>query len=331
MATRNKQTPIRFGVMGAGHIAAKMAATLGFLKAKGEVLPYAVASRDASKAEAFRAAHGFAVAYGSYEAMLADRDVDIVYVATPNSCHFANARDALLAGKHVLCEKPFTLTAAEAVELFRLADKRGLFIMEALWTRFQPCVPRIREILASGEIGTPRFLQATFALNIAAKERLTSKALGGGALLDLGIYTLHFADLYFGLDFSRVTSCATLTAGGVDDQSTITLEYADGRMASLTTSMTAAYGTSSRIAGTLGSVELPQLTRCDRIDIRLVPSGKFRTIPLPFDFNGYEYEVRAVAKAIAEGRREPPECPRSATLAVTALMERLIGEWTRGS
>ena len=102
-------------------------------------------------------------------------------------------------------------------------------------------------------------------------------------------------------------------------------------MASLTTSMTAAYGTSSRIAGTLGSVELPQLTRCDRIDVRLVPSGKFRTIPLPFDFNGYEYEVRAVAKAIAEGRREPPECPRSATLAVTALMERLISEWTRGS
>ena len=160
--------PLRFAILGAGHIASKMAATLAFLKREGEVEPYAVASRDVARAEAFRSANGLPVAYGSYAEMLADDSVDAVYVATPNSRHFENARDSLLAGKHVLCEKPFTLSAAKAAELYRLADERGLFIMEALWTRFQPCVAAIRKIIASGEIGEPRFLQATFALNIAA-------------------------------------------------------------------------------------------------------------------------------------------------------------------
>ncbi len=319
---------LNFALLGAGHIAAKMARTLDFLR--DEVRPYAVASRDLARAEAIRSLSRFDRAYGSYAEMLADPTVDVVYVATPNSCHYQQMKDCLAAGKHVLCEKPFTLTVAEAEEVFALARSRGLFVMEALWTRFQPCVRRIREIIDSGEIGTPRFLQASFGLAISHKERVKSPALGGGALLDLGIYPLNFAAMHFGLaDISRVSSCATLSPEGVDDQSTITLEYADGRMASLTTSMTAAYGASGRIAGTRGFIDLPRLTTCQSFIVRQVPSDAERVVDVPFDFNGYEYEVRAVAAAIRAGRLECAEMPPSETIAITRLMENLRETWQR--
>lgn len=313
---------LNFAILGAGHIAAKMARTLNFLR--DEVNPYAVASRDLSRAEAIRAESRFDRAYGSYAEMLADPAVDVVYVATPNSFHCQQMKDCLAAGKHVLCEKPFTLTAAEAEEVFALAKARGLFVMEALWTRFQPAVRLIREVIASGEIGKPRFLEACFGLAISHKERVKDHALGGGALLDLGIYPLNFAAMHFGLaDVRRIHSAMTLSPEGVDDQSAITLEYADGRMATLTTSMTAACGAFGRISGTLGHIELPQLTRCESFTVRLVPSDRARVIQCPFDFNGYEYEVRAVAAAIRAGSLECDGMPWAETLAVTRVMEQV--------
>ena len=324
-----KKTPsgkLNFAIMGAGHIAAKMARTLDFLR--GEVHPYAVASRSLERAEAIRSESGFERAYGSYAEMLADENVDVVYVATPNHVHVAQAKECLAAGKHVVCEKPFALSAAEAESVFSLARERGLFVLEALWTRFQPAARLMREVMASGEIGTPRFLQASFALAIAHKERVKQPGLGGGALLDLGIYPLNFAAMHFGLDgIRRISSAATLSPEGVDDQSSVTIEYADGRMASLTTSMTAAYGTTSRIAGTLGCIDAPQLTRCESFVVRMVPSGKERVVSCPFDFNGYEYEIRAAAAAIRAGRLECPEMPWRETAAIAKIMDDLRREW----
>ncbi len=321
--TKPQSGKLNFAILGAGHIAAKMARTLDFLRE--EVNPYAVASRDFSRAEAIRAESRFERAYGSYAEMLADSAVDVVYIATPNSFHHAQMLDCLMAGKHVICEKPFTLTVAEAEEVFALARSRGLFVLEALWTRFQPAVRLIREVIASGEIGTPRFLEACFGLAISHKERVKNPALGGGALLDLGIYPLNFAAMHFGLaDIRRIHSAATLSREGVDDQSTITLEYNDGRMAALTTSMTAACGAFGRISGTLGHIELAQLTRCESFTVRLVPSDKARVVQCPFDFNGYEYEVRAAAAAIRAGRLECDEMPWKETLAVCGVMERVL-------
>ena len=314
---------LNFALLGAGHIAGKMARTLDFLR--DEVRPYAVASRDLARAEAIRAESRFDRAYGSYDEMLADPAVDVVYVATPNSCHYRQMLDCLAAGKHVLCEKPFTVASSEAEEVFAMAKARGLFVMEALWTRFQPAVRQIRDVIASGEIGEPRFLEACFGLAISHKERVKNPALGGGALLDLGIYPLNFAAMHFGLDgVRRIHSAATFSPEGVDDQSSITLEYADGRMAALTTSMTAACGAFGRISGTLGHIELPQLTRCEAFTVRLVPSDKARVVQCPFDFNGYEYEVRAAAAAIRSGRLECDEMPWSETLAVSRVMEQVL-------
>ena len=320
---------LRFAILGAGHIAGKMARTLAFLR--NEVRPYAVASRDIGRARAIADESGFEKAYGSYEEMLADDAIDVVYVATPNNLHVEHALACLAHGKHVLCEKPFALTADDARRVFDEAKKRGLFVMEAMWTRFHPAARLIDDVIAYGEIGTPRYLQATFGLAISGKERVVRPELGGGALLDLGIYPLNFAAMHFGLpDMSRteaMTSAATLLETGVDDQSTITFDYGDGRIASLSTSITAGMGAYGRIAGTLGCIEVPALTRCEGFIVRSVPSGDERRVECPFDFNGYEYEVRAVAKAISEGCVECPEMPWSETIALAGVMEALRRQW----
>lgn len=317
---------LNFAILGTGHIAAKMAKTLDFLR--DEINPYAVASRSLEKSKKLAEANCFAKAYGSYAEMLSDPEVDVVYIATPNTFHFEHAKMCLSAGKHIICEKPFTMKASEADEIFALARERKLFVLEAVWTRFQPAVKSIRDIITSGEIGAPRFIQAMFGLAVSGKDRMKLPSLGGGALYDLGIYAIHFAAMYFGLDsIRRISSAATLSPDGVDDQSTITIEYNDGRMASLATSMTAAYGTSSRIAGTLGFIDAPQLTRSDYFRVCQIPSNASRDVTCLFDFNGYEYEIRAAARAIADGRLECEEMPWSETLAVTRLMENLTREW----
>lgn len=320
---------LRFAILGAGHIAGKMARTLDFLR--GEVRPYAIASRDIGRAMVIANESGFDKSYGSYDEMLADDDVDVVYVATPNNLHVEHTLACLAHGKHVICEKPFALSAGDARRVFDEAEKRGLFVMEAMWTRFHPAVRLIHDVIASGEIGKPRYLQATFGLAISGKERVARPELGGGALLDLGIYPLNFAAMHFGLpDMSRpdaMTSAATLLGTGVDDQSTITLDYGDGRIASLSTSITAAMGAYGRIAGTLGCIEVPALTRCEGFIVRSIPSGDERRVDCHFDFNGYEYEVRAAAKAICAGRTECPGMPWSETLALAEAMESLRRKW----
>lgn len=319
--------PLRIALLGAGHISAKMGTTLAFLRGERGIEPYAVASRDLARAEALRAEKGFAKAFGSYGEMLADPAVDVVYVATPNSFHYEHVKACLEAGKHVLCEKPFTLRTAEAEELFALAKERNRFLMEAVWPRFQPIVPLVREALSSGEIGDPRFLQATFALSIATKQRLREPSLGGGALLDLGVYALHFADLYFGLEGAEIVSVGTRAPEGCDDQSTLILTWPDGRMAALTTSMTAALGAYARIGGTKGNLEFPALTLCQSFVRHILPNGGDRTVECPFGCNGYEYEIRAMARAIREGRLECEEAPWSATLRTTRIMEDLRRRW----
>ncbi len=316
---------LNFAILGAGHIAQKMAGTVDFLRS--EINPYAIASRDIEKAEALRAKADFQTAYGSYEEMLGDGNVDLVYIATPNSHHYAHTKAALSAGKHVICEKPFTLTVNEAGELFHIAKEKGLFLTEALWTRFQPGAREIRDVVKSGEIGDVRFVYANFSLAIDKKERLNKPELGGGALLDLGIYPITLTDIFLGLDYTRMTSHATITPGGVDDQSCVTLEYANGAMASVITSMSAAYGSSAYIAGTEGSIDIPYVTMLNTFTIRKGPENNWRKVSVPFDYNGYEYEVRAAIKAINNGSSECEECPWQTTLKITGFMEKLRNEW----
>ena len=319
--------PIRLSLLGAGHIAEKMATTAAFLAKRGEIRLRAVAARDADRAAAFAARFGFETSFGSYEALARDPDTDLVYVATPNTFHEPHSRLCLEGGKHVLCEKPFTANVREAEEVLALARTRGLFCGEAMWLRFLPASHAIDEILRSGRIGEPRLIEASFGVPVAHKERIREPSLGGGALLDLGIYPIAFALLHFGSDYLDVTGRATLLPTGVDDQSAFSLGWTDGRIAAATCSATAAGGACARIVGTAGTLEVPQLTRCE--GFRVVPfgGGEPEDLRFPFDCNGYEYEFRAAARAIAAGLPECPEAPHSATLAALRAMDGLRASW----
>lgn len=314
---------LNIGILGAGHIAAKMARTIDFLRA--EINPFAIASRNLARAETMCSECGFQRAYGSYAEMLANPDLDLVYIATPNHLHRDHALQCIAAGKHVICEKPFALNCAEAQEVFDAAKAAGVFVMEALWTRFQPAVAAIRNVISSGEIGDVRFIEAAFGLAISHKERVARKEMGGGAILDLGIYPLNFAAMFMPVGSDcKISATTTRLPSGADDQSIISIQAPGGQLACILSSATAGMGAWGRIAGTRGYIAIPALTRCEKIIVHQVPSNEERIISLPFDFNGYEYEVRAAIRSIASGKLQPNEMPWSETVKMLGIMERLV-------
>ena len=181
------------GIIGAGHIAEKAARTLAEMEGMSCL---AIGSRSQKKAQDFAARFGITRAYGSYAELLQDPDIDLVYIATPHSCHFENARDAILAGKPCLVEKSFMMNAVEAAAILALAREKNVFIAEAIWPRYMPVRDMARQVIASGVIGKPVMLTATLAYNVSEKERVLQPSLGGGALLDLGVYLLNFVRMY---------------------------------------------------------------------------------------------------------------------------------------
>lgn len=215
-------------ILGTGHIAAKMAATLQQMK---DVNCYAVASREQIRAEAFAKEWGFKKACGSYEELAADPHVDLVYIATPHSHHYEHARLCILNGKAVLCEKAFTANARQAEALLQLAKERNVFITEAIWTRYMPFSHTIRELVFNGSIGRPHMLTANLGYPIAYKERIAKPELCGGALLDIGVYPINFARMIFGTDIDDIQSHCVKNNYGVDIQESISFRYANGNMA----------------------------------------------------------------------------------------------------
>lgn len=319
--------PIRLSILGAGHIAGKTAAAAAYLAARGEIRLRAVAARDTARAAALATRFGFETSFGSYEELAADPETDLVYIATPNTLHAPHSRLCLEGGKHVLCEKPFTANAREAEEVLALARSCRLFCGEAMWLRFLPASAAIGEALRAGRIGEPRMIEAVFEVPISEKERIREPALGGGALLDLGVYPIAFALLHFGEDYADATGRATLLPTGVDDQSAFSLGWADGRIAALACSATAAGGAAGRIVGTEGAIDVPQLVRCEGFRISPFGGDRPEDFSHPFECNGYEYELRAAARAIADGLSECPEAPHSATLAALRAMDALRAAW----
>ena len=225
---------MKLAILGPGRIARTVTQTLAAL---GEIELYAVASRTPGRAEDFAREFGFAKAYDSYEAMLQDPAVELVYITTPHSHHFEQMMLCLEHGKHVICEKAFTMNADQARKVRELAAQKGLYVAEAIWTRYMPSRQMINEIICSGVIGSVNTLTANLSYNIAYKSRIMEPALAGGALLDIGIYGLNFALMHFEDDIERIESSVQLTSGGVDAMETITIFYWDGRMAVLTHSI----------------------------------------------------------------------------------------------
>lgn len=318
---------ISIAILGAGSIAAKMAKTLNGMKEKDDRFACcAIAARDLDRAKAFAGTHGFAKAYGSYEDMLSDEQVDLIYIATPHSHHYEHIKLCLDHGKHVLCEKAFTVNARQAEEVLTLAREKGLLLAEAIWTRYMPMRQMINEVLASGEIGTPCMLTANLCYKIDHKDRLIRPELAGGALLDVGIYPLNFAVMTFGNDIVSVDSSVQMADTGVDAQESITLHFSDGKMAVLNASIRGIGDRRGVIYGERGFLEITNVNNPQMITV-YKDYEPVKRIPCPKQVTGYEYEVLSCLDAIESGRMECPEMPHAEIIRMMKLMDLIRDQW----
>lgn len=315
---------INIGIIGAGRIAGVMAATL---QKMDSVCCYAVAARDHGRAEAFAEKYGFSKAYGSYEELVQDEAVELVYIATPHSHHCEHIKLCLEHGKHVLCEKSFTVNEGQAKEVLAMAKKKRLLLTEAIWTRYMPMRKTLDDVLESGVIGEPHMLTANLGYLISGKERIMKPELAGGALLDVGIYPLNFAAMVFGGDVKEIAGTAVLSELGVDLQNSMTLVYPDGKMAVLNSS---AVGLSDRrgvIYGDKGYIEVDNINNCEGIRVYDLSRNLVASYETPEQISGYEYEVEACIRAIKNGELECTEMPHEETLRMMRWMDELRRQW----
>lgn len=315
---------LNLGIMGAGGIAGTMASTVSKM---AEVHCYAVASRTLEKAKAFGEKYGVEKCFGSYEEMLADENVDLVYVASPHSEHYENMKLCIKYRKPILCEKAFTANAAQAEEIFNLAKEAGVFVAEAMWIRYMPMYRTIKEVLDSGIIGEVRMVNANLGYHIDHVERLVNPALAGGALLDLGVYTIHFASMILGTEIEKIDSSCDLTDTGVDKQESITIHYKNGSMAVLNASMCLMSDRIGGIFGTKGYAVVENINNFETLSVYNAQYQKVAYYEAPAQITGYEYEVEACAKALEKGLLECPEMPQAETLRIMKIMDGLRKEW----
>lgn len=312
---------VRWGVVGTGGIASAFVDDLRFVEGAAAV---AVGSRAQESADRFAAEHSIGRAHPSYEALVGDGEVDVVYVATPHPGHHAAALMAIEAGKAVLVEKPFTMDAAEAESLVTAARDRGVFLMEAMWARFVPWAVRLRELLADGTLGEVREVIADHGQWFPqdASHRLFAPELGGGALLDLGVYPVSFASMVLGTP-SKVTAVSDPAFTGVDATTSMLMQYAGGAHAVLTATLTAAGPTTAAVVGTDARVQVDgpfytptgfTLTRRD---------GTSERFDQPVEGRGMWCEAAEVVRCLRERRLESDVMPLDETVAIMATMDEV--------
>lgn len=309
---------IRWGVLSTGHIAGVFAADLKLLP---DHQLTAVASRTQAKADEFAAEHGATSAYPSYEALVADPDVDIVYIATPHSEHHANARLALEAGKHVLCEKAMTVNAAECADLMDLAKSKGLFLMEAMWMRTNPLIHKMAELIRDGVIGPVTALSAELGFPVPKDQnhRLRDINLAGGALLDMGVYPLTFAWEVFGP--ADTIAAHGIIGGGVDTTVGITLGYQNA-IASLATSIESNMPARGVVMGSEGWIYLDGFHAAQKFTIYRYGRDD-EIVSMPWPGQGYTYEAEEAARCVRAGLLESPMVPMSDTLEIMKQMDEI--------
>ena len=313
---------IRWGIIGCGKIAGKFAGDLGHV-VDAELL--AVASRSAEKAGEFASRFGVARAYGSYGELLADGDVDAVYIATPHVFHEENAIACANAGKAVLCEKPFAMNACQGRRMVEAARANGTFMMEAMWTRFIPLTIKIRQMLADGVIGEVRMLTADFgyAGEWSDESRVLNPHLGGGALLDVGVYAISFVSMVFGSQPDEIAAVAKFASSGVDEMSAFLFRYEHGAIANLSCAVTAKTPGEAVIMGTKGYIRILNpfwhgtkaiITRPDQAD---------ETIEVPYNGNGLHYQAAEVNRQIMAGQLESGGMALDETLDIMETMDEV--------
>ena len=315
---------MRVGIIGTGWIAEKAAITLNGLS---DCEAYAVGSRTQEKADAFAAEWNIAKAYGSYSELIADPNVDLVYVGTPHSHHFDVTREALLAGKPCLVEKAFMANARQAKEIIDLAHERNVFLAEAIWTRYQPAVGIVNKLIADGRIGIPRLVTATLGYSMGDKPRIMRPDLCGGALLDLGVYALNFVRMFTSADVIRIETQCVKSGTGMDLTNAISLLLSNGLLANVQSSAACVGDNIGVIAGTEGNLIIDNINNPQTITVNGPDRTYVETIHVPEQITGYEYQFMACRQALADGLTEPREMPHAETLYIMQLMDDLRQRW----
>jgi dihydrodiol dehydrogenase / D-xylose 1-dehydrogenase (NADP) len=316
---------IKWGILGTGGIASAFARDLEFAKNTNKL---AVGSRTKESAEKFAEEHGVARAYGSYEELVQDSDVDAIYIATPHPFHKENVMACLRAGKAVLCEKPFTINSGELEEVIQFAREQKLFLMEAMWTKFLPPILKVREWIDSGEIGEVLMVKADFGFRAPWKPelRLLNPALGGGALLDVGIYPVTFATMIFGTNPEKILSTAHIGETGVDEQFSILMSYPSGKTATLNGAFRIDLTNEAHIYGTEGSIRIPSFHSAK--SAYLYKNGKeAETFLDDRQSAGYAFEIEEVGRCLNQGLLESPVVPLDESLKIMKLMDGIRGQW----
>jgi len=310
-----------FGIMATGKIAVKMAEALAVVP---EAVCYAVASRSQESAEAFVQENGFKKAYGSYEAMLQDSALDVVYIATPHNLHFENTMLCLKYGKHVLCEKPFAVNGIEVREMVKLAEEKGVFLMEALWSRFMPHIIKAKELIINGTIGEVKLLTSSFCFQAPfdPDARLYNKDLIGGSLLDIGIYPVFLASYLLGQP-KQMSAMAGFGATGVDDNCSVTFGYDNETLAVLHSSFHAEKAVEATVHGTKGKIvfdspwhEASHFSVFDQ-------SGNEIRHEFDHQGNGYHYEVIEVIKCLNSGALQSNLMSWDDSIALIDLLDQI--------
>ncbi len=351
--------PVRWGILGTGWVAGEFAKGLRYVS---NAQLTAVGSRSQEKAAKFAGAYHVPHAHGSYEALVGDSDVDVVYIATPHSRHKTDCLMAFAAGKAVLCEKPFAVNAGEAEQVINAARGQGMFCMEAMWMRFMPAIRKAHEIVRSGAIGQVRMLTADFGVPTVydPANRVFNAALGGGALLDRGVYPLSLAFELFGAP-TAVQSSVHMTQTGVDEHTSVLLQYAHGQIASISATLTGYASNEAVIVGTEGRLTIHEpFCRPDRITLRKAPHfagggtghdslkqrvksslknsavvrrvhgwlpGRSGSLNVPYEGNGYNHEAAEVGRCLAAGQTESSLMPLNETLEIMRTLDLIRAHW----
>lgn len=316
---------VRWGILGAGNIAKAFAKGVLLLP---DAKLTAVGSRDAAKSNTFADEFHIPNRHDSYQALVQDPEVDVVYVATPHPFHKEHTLLALNAGKAVLCEKPFTINAAETQTLIETARAKKLFLLEGMWSRFFPLMGRLRDLLKENAIGEPRLLQADFGFRAGfnPQSRLFDPALGGGGLLDVGVYPISLASMIFGTP-DRITGLATLGETGIDESAVMALGYPGGALAALTTGVRINTPQAAVLLGTDGRITLPS-PWWKPTKLIVSRSGQpDEVIEETLEGTGFQFEAQHVAECLRAGKTESDILPLDESLSIMRTLDTLRAQY----
>jgi len=317
--------PVKWGIIGAGAIAGSFAEGLSFVR-DAELV--AVGSRAQDTADKFGEQWDIPHRHDSYEKLARDPDVDVVYVATPNTFHRDNSILCMKAGKAVLCEKPFAMNARQAEQMVACARQEGVFLMEAMWMRFLPAIAKLCDLVEEGAIGELRMVKADFCFRIGwePQSRWLSPELGGGGLLDVGCYLLSLTSLLLGEPPDDVVSLAHIGETGVDEQAAMVLRYPEGQLALLTCAVRANTPHEAVLVGTEGRIRVHH-PFWHPSTLTLSAGGKEEIIEAPYEGNGYNYEAEEVIRCLRASEKESETMPLEESLAILRLMDRIRAQW----